>query len=390
VSVEAGRSTEHGRRAVSAATDPVAMAPASRCIALATGGTAGHLSPALAVAAAYRARDPQARVLVTGNASGFAARLVEAHGYRLEAVPAAPFYRVRPTARLRAASQLLAGVRHARRVLTRERVQLVVGFGGYTSAGVVLAARSLGLVSAVHESNAAPGLSNRLLGRIVDRICLGELAAGTAFAPQRARVTGTPLRAEIARLAAEPRQPPRPGHLRMLVCGGSEGSPFLNHHAPELVRALRGRPLVVEVRHQSGREDAALVGARYVALGIDATVTAYLDDIAAAYRWADAVVTTAGAATLTELAAAGLPALLVPLGGAAADHQAANAAAFAAATGSAWMRESQWSAEQAAARLTTLHAEAWSAVAARSRALVRLDAADAIVAECEALLAGRC
>jgi UDP-N-acetylglucosamine--N-acetylmuramyl-(pentapeptide) pyrophosphoryl-undecaprenol N-acetylglucosamine transferase len=360
-----------------------------RCIALAAGGTAGHLSPALAVAAAYRARHPQAHVLVFGSASGFALRMVEAHGYRLVTVAAAPFYRVRAGARLRSASQLLIGVHQARGLLARERVQLVVGFGGYTTAGVVLAARSLGLASAVHESNATPGLSNRLLARVVDRVCLGELAAGAAFAPQRARVTGTPLRAEIARLAAELRQAPRPGHLRVLVCGGSEGSPFLNRHAPDLVRALHGERLAVEARHQSGREDAAVVGARYAALGIEAGVTEYLDDIAAAYRWADVVVTTAGAATLSELAAAGLPALLVPLGGGAADHQAANAAAFAAATGSAWMRESEWSAEQAAARVTALHAEGWSSVTARSRALVRLDAADAIVAECEALLSAR-
>jgi UDP-N-acetylglucosamine--N-acetylmuramyl-(pentapeptide) pyrophosphoryl-undecaprenol N-acetylglucosamine transferase len=365
--------------------------PAPRSIAFAGGCTAGHLSPALAVAAAYRALRPGARVLFIGSAPAFAERMVEAHGHRLVSIPAAPFYRVAASARLSAVSQLIAGVCRARPILVRERVQMVIGFGSYASAGAILAARSLGLATAVHECNAEPGLANRLLSRVVDRVYLGDLTRRAPFAARRMRATGTPVRPEVIAAADAARTPPRTGRARLLVCGGSEGSPFLNRRAPELARAISDRGFSIEVRHQSGDCDRGEVAARYAALGVEGAVAAYIDDIADAYAWADLAITTAGAATLAELAVCGLPALLVPLGGAAADHQSANAAAFAAATGNPWVREPEWRADELAARLTAFLADvkAWSVVGQRSRTFARRDAAEAVVADCEELLALR-
>jgi UDP-N-acetylglucosamine--N-acetylmuramyl-(pentapeptide) pyrophosphoryl-undecaprenol N-acetylglucosamine transferase len=308
---------------------------------------------------------------------------------RLESVPAAPLYGVSGASRVRALGRLLAGVRAARTVLRQRRIELVLGFGGYASAGVVLAARSLGLCTAIHEANATLGLTNRLLARVVDRVCLGDAHAGPRFRTARLVLTGTPLRPAVAALAAEPRQAPAPGQLRLLVCGGSQGSPFLNRHAAELAQALAACGLTVSVRHQCGREDPAAVSAAYAALGLDAAVCAHLDDMPAAYRWADLAVSCAGAATLAELAVAGLPALLVPLASAAEDHQSDNAAAYAAATGTAWVREAAWDAPALAAPLAQQLRDpaAWRAQQERVRAHARPDAAAAVVAACEALLA---
>lgn len=359
-----------------------------RRVALATGGTAGHVTPAIAVADAYRAARPEIAMLFLGSASGFERRLVAAHGYDFETIPAAPLYGVTPWRRLRTVSHLAAGVRSARRVLARDGVQLVIGFGGYASAGAVLAARSLGLAVAVHDANVTPGLANRLLGHVADRILLGWDGAAQHFAAGRSRCTGTPIRSALAALVGAPRRPPEVARARLLVCGGSQGSPFLNRHAPELAGVLRDAGIAVEVRHVCGREPLQAVRDAYAARGVAADVQPHVHDIAAAYRWADLAVACAGAVALAELSAAGLPALLVPLAAAAHDHQASNAAVFAAATGAPWVREEAWDATVLGAQLAALlgDRDAWRGLSERIARLARADAAAAVVAECEALL----
>jgi UDP-N-acetylglucosamine--N-acetylmuramyl-(pentapeptide) pyrophosphoryl-undecaprenol N-acetylglucosamine transferase len=359
------------------------------CIALATGGTAGHVTPALAVADAVRRHWPEARVLLLGRVGGFEARLVAAQGQAFTALPAAPWHGVGALARAHAVGQLIAGTRAARRVLTEAGAQLVVGFGGHASAGAVLGARSLGLGTVLHEANARPGLANRLLGRVAARICVAWPEAAAAF-PGAARIvhTGMPIRPAIAALTAGERSPPAPGRLRLLVCGGSLGSPFLNRHAPELARALRDGGVAVEVWHQAGAWPLDEVRAAYAAVRVAARVAAHVDDMTAAYGWADLAVACAGAATLAELAAASLPAVLVPFASAANDHQSENAAAFARAAGVPWLRAAEWNPAALAAALAPLARDpsVWTAQAGRVRALARPDAADAVVAACAELL----
>jgi len=304
------------------------------CIALATGGTAGHVTPALAVADAVRRRAPDTRLLFLGTTSGFEAELVAAGGHAFTALPAAPWYGVGLAGRLRAGERLLVGTAAARRALRDAGARAVIGFGGYATAGAVLAARHLRLPVLLHEANASPGLSNRLLARLAAHVCVGWPESAAAF-PRTARVhhTGMPIRAALAALAATDRESPPPGRLRLLVCGGSLGSPLLNAGAPQLAAALRAGGIAVEVWHQCGARPLEPVRAAYAAAGVAARVETHVTAIEAAYRWADAAVACAGAATLAELAAAGLPSLLVPYAAASDDHQSDNAAAFAAATG---------------------------------------------------------
>lgn len=364
--------------------------PMATCIALATGGTAGHVTPALAVAEALRRRAPRARLLFLGDASGFEASLVAAAGHEFTPLPSAPWYGVGAGGRARAARQLLAGVRAARRVLRDAHATAVIGFGGYATAGAVLAARRLAIPTVLHEANARPGLSNRLLGRVATRICVAWPESMRFFAPAaRVRHTGMPIRAAIAALAAAPHAPPPCGRLRLLVCGGSLGSPFLNAQVPALAAALRDAGIAVDVRHQAGGDAVDPIRAAYATRGITAQVERHVADMGAAYRWADAAVACAGAATLAELAAAGLPALLVPYAAASADHQADNAAAFAAATGARWLSEARWDLAAAVAALAPLAGDPaqWTAQSQRVRALARADAADAVarcIAECVA------
>jgi UDP-N-acetylglucosamine--N-acetylmuramyl-(pentapeptide) pyrophosphoryl-undecaprenol N-acetylglucosamine transferase len=364
-----------------------------RRVAVAGGGTAGHVYPALAIAAAYRQTVDNVDLLFLGTAEGFEARLMPRHGYRLVLVQGAPLFRVGLGGKLRALNCLGSGIGQARRALKAHGARLVIGLGGYASAGVLLAARSLGLPAAIHEANVLPGLTNKLLGRLVDRVYLGFAASGWAFPRGRTLVTGNPVRSEIVRVGCEKQQRrygvDRPVHI--LVTGGSEGAPFLNRHAPDLLRRVAGHGLALAVSHQVGVWAVEPVRAAYARAGLAASVVPYIEDMATAYRRADLVVARAGALTLAELAVCGLPALLVPLPTAARDHQTANARVFAAAGGSWWVREADWHPESLAARLAALLRDpaAWMAAALRMRQLATPHAARAIVADCEALMAGR-
>jgi UDP-N-acetylglucosamine--N-acetylmuramyl-(pentapeptide) pyrophosphoryl-undecaprenol N-acetylglucosamine transferase len=331
-------------------------------------------------------------VLFLGTRAGYEGRLVPQHGYRLELVAGAPLYGVNLAGKLRAAAGVFAGAARAHRLFKRHGTELVIGFGGYTSAGPLLAARLLGISTAIHEANVLPGLTNKWLSRWVDRVYLGFESAARELAPARCRVTGNPVRAQITALSREPRQPPRPAERRthILVIGGSQGARFFNQQAPGLLRCLAAHQIEVDVRHQVGETDRDPVAAAYAGSGIGARVEQYFDDIADCYRWADFALARAGAMTIAELAVAGLPALLVPLPSAADDHQTPNASAWASAAGGWWVSETEWQAEALAARIAARLRDSadWTAASERLRRWAATDAAARIVSDCEALLLG--
>jgi UDP-N-acetylglucosamine--N-acetylmuramyl-(pentapeptide) pyrophosphoryl-undecaprenol N-acetylglucosamine transferase len=257
---------------------------------------------------------------------------------------------------------------------------------GYASAGALLAARSLGLPSAIHEANAVPGLANRFLSRLVDRVYLGFSKANGSAA--RGRYTGVPVRPEFARDAA-PRAPDAEHASRILVVGGSQGSRFLNAEAPGLLRALRERGVSVEVEHQTGDHDPAPVRAAYRSAGVEAQVEPFLFDMPAAYARAHFVVACPGAATLAELSACGVPSLLVPRDDVAADHQTANAIAYCEQTKASWSTEAAWDAQTLAGSVAALLRDpaAFAAAASAARGFGTRGAASALVDDCEQMLA---
>src|SRR5512139_862721 len=347
---ESAAAEEHSDRCIT---------PAIRRIALAAGGTGGHVYPALSVAAAYQRAAPGSRLLFIGTSGGCESWLVTAHGHHLEVVPGAPLFGVNLVGKALAMRRLVDGLLRARQLLRRERIQLVIGFGGYASAGTLLAARSLGLHTAILELNAIPGLTNRLLGRIVHRVYLGSAAARPAFAPAKTVETGTPVRSEIVRVGADKLPgPDAHGRFHILVTGGSLGSPFLNRCAAELIRSVAARGVMLDVQHQAGLCDPEAVSRSYEQAGMSASVMPYLERMPEAYAWAHFAIACAGAGTLAELAVSGLPALVVPLRGASEDHQVANARTFAAASGVLWLREADWRPPGLAAQITELLTQA--------------------------------
>ncbi|MCH8613236.1 undecaprenyldiphospho-muramoylpentapeptide beta-N-acetylglucosaminyltransferase [Arsenicicoccus dermatophilus] len=297
-------------------TTPPSPAPATgprgpRSVVLAGGGTAGHVSPLLALADELRRRDPQVRITVLGTAAGLEARLVPQRGYDLRTIPKVVFPRKPSTALLRLPASLKGAVDAAGAVLDEVGADLVVGFGGYVSSPAYLAARRRGLPIVVHEQNVRPGLANRL-GAALTPYVATTFAATTL---RGARHLGMPLRREITGLDRAALRAEALCHFGLredrpvvLVTGGSSGAKRLNDAFAARVRELSAAG--VQVLHVTGRgksfDPEPHDGAAYV-------VQEYCDRMDLAFAAADLVVSRAGAGMVCELTAVGLPAVYVPL-----------------------------------------------------------------------------
>lgn len=290
--------------------------PMLRSVVLAGGGTAGHVEPALAVADALRATDPRVRLTLVGTATGLEARLVPARGYDLATVPKVPLPRKPSRALLTVPKRLADAVATARRTLLDVRADVAVGFGGYVSVPVYLAARRLGVPIVVHEANPLPGVANRLGAALTPFVATSY--PGTPL--RRCTLTGIPLRPEILSLdrspaaarAARARYGLDPHRPTLLVFGGSQGARSLNQAMVGAARALASSG--VQVLHATGPKNHDQVVAELPA-GLPAPYVAvpYLDHIPSAYAAADMSLCRSGAMTCAELAAVGLPAVYVPL-----------------------------------------------------------------------------
>ena len=316
----------------------------SRAVLFAGGGTAGHVFPALATARALRELDPDLEPVFVGVEDRLEAQLVPAAGFRLHtiATPAIP-RRLSPRL-LTVPTALRRSVARAVELAREEEAVAAVTFGGYVSFPVARAAWKLQLPLVIHEQNAVPGLANRISARWADRIAVSVPGSALRFRrPERCAVTGNPVRDEIATLdrsalRAEARErfglhPDRP---TLLVFGGSQGARSLNQAIIEA--HTRWGDIDLQVLHATGRgtyETTATAWAkiRDVAGGPRVKVLDFIDSMADAYAAADLVVCRAGATSLAELTALGIPAVLVPYPHATADHQAENANALARAGG---------------------------------------------------------
>ncbi len=355
-------------------------------VAIAGGGTAGHVITGLAVAEGLHALPDPPSVLFLGTPEGLETTLVPPTGLPLVLVPGHPMAGEGWLGRIRAVLDMVRGAVAARRVLRERGVDMVLGLGGYASAGALVAGRSLGLPVAIHEANARPGITHRWLGRLARRVYLTFPATAECFGTASTLVTGTPL----TRAQAEATRGERGQRAvrRMVVTGGSWGSPFLDEVAPELFSRVSSEGIELEVIHQTGSADPRPVRGRYAAAGIDAVVQPFFDDLSGLFREADFALTCGGARTLAEISQAGVPALVVPMAAAAGDHQRANARAFADSTQAWWVGEDEWDGEEIAHRLRVLlrSPEAAELAAKRMHAFARADAASAIAADCRRLI----
>ena len=297
---------------------------AARPVLIMAGGTGGHIFPGFAVAAELIAR--AVPVIWLGASGGLETRLVPQQGIALETLDIGGMRGKGLLTALRTPWRLVSSVITARRLLQRHAPRSVLSMGGYAAAPGGIAAWLAKIPLVVHEQNRVPGLTNRLLARFARRVLTGF---DGAFA--RGQWVGNPVRASIAALAPPAtRYAGREGRLRLLVLGGSQGAQSLNIALPEVLRR-RGTRLPVAVLHQCGAKHFDRARAAYMAADIEADVVPFAEDMAAAYAWADLVICRSGALTLAELAAAGVPAILVPYPHAVDDHQTRNAEAMVAA-----------------------------------------------------------
>jgi UDP-N-acetylglucosamine--N-acetylmuramyl-(pentapeptide) pyrophosphoryl-undecaprenol N-acetylglucosamine transferase len=285
------------------------------------GGTGGHVFPALAVARVLRERGIP--VIWLGVPGSMESRLVPANGFPIEWVRVGGVRGKGLATWLLAPLKISKAVAQSLSVLRRVRPRTVLGLGGYVSGPGGIAAWLMRIPLLIHEQNAVAGMTNRVLARLATQVLEGfphSFGAGAG-----ARTIGNPVRADIAGVAPPPaRFAGRERQTRLLVFGGSQGAQRLNSVVPQALARLAPeiRP---QVRHQTGERGFETTRAAYADAKVEAEVQPFIDDMAAAYSWADLALCRAGAMTVTELQAAGLGAIFVPLAVATDDHQTKNA-----------------------------------------------------------------
>ncbi|GAB7079814.1 undecaprenyldiphospho-muramoylpentapeptide beta-N-acetylglucosaminyltransferase [Megalodesulfovibrio paquesii] len=360
-------------------------------VLLTTGGTGGHIFPALAVAEALRqARGgsgaESVRLLFVGGQSGPEARLCARAGIEFLGLPVRGVIG-RGVKAISAMAALVQSFFQALRILRRFRPQVVAGFGGYASFPSMAAAAVLGLPTALHEQNSVPGVSNRLLARTARTVLLSFPDELQRFHAGKTVLTGNPVRRDIAALHETPQAVS--GEKRLLILGGSQGAVAVND---AIIAALpRLREAGVSILHQAGERDATRVRAAYEAAGWDGScVQAFMDDMAGAYAWADLAVCRAGASTVFELAAAGLPAVFIPFPFATHNHQAVNARHLERAGAAICIEQQQLASRDLAGEVLALFSnpERLAAMGQAARAWARPGAAADIAAALERLADG--
>jgi len=354
-------------------TSPIT--PAVR-ILIAGGGTGGHIIPALAIADELKAQHG-AEIVFVGTARGLESRLVPQAGYPLELIRVGQLNRVSLATRLRTLIDLPLGLWQCIRLLRSFRPDVVIGVGGYASGPAMGTAILLGIPTLAFEPNAVPGLANRLVGSRVKAAAVNFEPAARYF--RNAHTTGIPVRAEFFHLAARPVG----AAPHLLVFGGSQGARVLNALMPKIAASLLQEIPGLTILHQAGARHVESTLAAYQASGTPANrwqVEAFLDDMPRRFAAADLVLARSGASTVAELAAAGKPAVLVPLPTAADDHQRKNAEVMAQAGAARVLLEPDLTPAQLQGTLSDLltQPDTLKTMAENARSLAHPDAAERI------------
>lgn len=348
---------------------------------IAGGGTGGHLTPAMAVAQALRAKDPDGAVLLVGRRGGMEEMLVPAAGLPLETLAVGGVDASRPVSVAWALARLPFALLRARRIIRRFRADVVVGAAGYVCVPVVLAARSLGIPVVLLEQNALPGRAVRRLARRASVVAASFAETAKRLPGARVVHTGNPVRAEV--LAANT-SPLGDRCRHVLVMGGSQGARRINDAVAGSLRHLLEEDPELTVTHACGARDADWVIPTRAVLPDEAreryTVSAFFDDIGERIARADLVVMRAGGSSLAEVAALGRPMILVPYPH-AGGHQRDNAEPYVRGGAAVLVPDEELSAVRLREEVAALVAnpERWRGMAAASLAQSHRDATDHVV-----------
>jgi len=312
-------------------------------VLIAGGGTGGHLYPGIALARELQRRDPSTQVSFVGTAQGIEARVVPREGFALDLIRVAGLKGKSGIERAIGFGLLPLAAIDAWRVIAKHRPDVVVGVGGFASGPVVLCAALFGYPTMLLEQNALPGITNRLLARVV-RAAAVNFEAALRYFPRTGFVAGNPVRPEFfpaQNEEANDRFTLPHDAARVLIFGGSQGAHAINVAMVEAASRLAASGIRLAITHQTGERDLDLVRTAYQRAGLEARVEAFIFEIDGEMKAADVVIARAGATTLAELAASRTPAILVPLPNSTDDHQRKNAEAFAAGGAAIVIEESE-------------------------------------------------
>jgi UDP-N-acetylglucosamine--N-acetylmuramyl-(pentapeptide) pyrophosphoryl-undecaprenol N-acetylglucosamine transferase len=303
-------------------------------VMICAGGTGGHIFPGLAVATELKAR--QVPVIWLGSEGGMETRLVPQRDIAIETIAVKGLRGKGVLGLLKAPFVIIRSVLQAIAKVRKHKPRAVISFGGFAAGPAGIAAWLLRKPLFVHEANRAPGMTNRVLAKFARRVLCGF---PDSFGKVRNDVVGNPVRPEIAAIAAPAeRLSTRSGAIHVLVLGGSQGARAINSTVPKVIAALKGQVDFV-VRHQCGEKLLDDAKQAYADAKVEAQVEAFIQDMAAAYAWADIVIGRAGALTIAELCAAGVGSILIPFPGAVDDHQARNAQYLKECGAGDWLRQ---------------------------------------------------
>ena len=324
---------------------------------IAGGGTGGHIYPAIAIAREYVSRRPDRNVVFVGTERGLEKTIVPKAGFPLELISVGGLKGKGPAELAKNLARLPLGFVQAWRLVGKHQPGVVLGVGGYSSGPVLVAARLRGAPTIIHEANAFPGVTNRVLAKVVNAVAVGYADALTRLKRNDGVVTGNPVRKEFFEAAAN-RQPSTGNRRRLLIFGGSQGSRVLNDAIAGALLFLAKLKDTLDIVHQTGPNELQKVKAAYASSAFSgARVVPYLDPIVDEIAAADLVVSRAGAMTIGELAAVGRGAILVPFAAATNNHQELNARVVEKAGGAVVITERELKPERLAAAITNALAD---------------------------------
>jgi UDP-N-acetylglucosamine--N-acetylmuramyl-(pentapeptide) pyrophosphoryl-undecaprenol N-acetylglucosamine transferase len=350
------------------------------------GGTGGHLFPAVATAQEFRKQMPDTEVLFVGTKRKVDTKSLGAYGFASESIVCHGLKGKSPLELFKAVAVLPVSYFQALLLIRRFKPDIVFGVGGYVTGPVVAAGKTLGIPVVIHEQNSVPGLANRKLGGIADRICLSLPGSGVHFPAEKILYTGNPVRNKILELADKPQSPKTGQTLRtLLILGGSQGAQAVNSLITEALCSFSDAELQqIRVIHQTGDRDEELVKSAYRKRGIDAEVAGFFTQMHEVYEKADLLISRAGATTLSEIAVLGKPAILIPYPYAADNHQEKNGQYYVSGGGAVQFSQKELTAKHLGETILGLmnNEKKLETMGAAMKRLAFPDAAERIVACC--------
>lgn len=349
----------------------------TKTLVVMAGGTGGHVFPGLAVAKELAEQGWNIRWL--GTADRMEAQLVPKHGFEIDFIDISGVRGNGIKRLLMAPIRIMKSIVQAKAVLKQSQADVVLGMGGFASGPGGIAAWLTGIPVVLHEQNAAAGMTNRILAKVASKVLM---AFPGAFG--QGEVVGNPVRQEIIAAANKASSKTQDRQVNLLVVGGSLGARVLNQTLPEVAAQLDSTK--VSIKHQTGKGNLAQVNQAYHGQE-NVEIVEFIDDMAAAYQWADLVVCRAGALTVSELAVLGLPAIFVPLPHAVDDHQTKNAMSLVNHDAGLLMPQSDLSVASLTAMLAPLieHPTRLTAMASNAKQQGITDATQRVATVCKEL-----